>query len=161
RDALMDDEGRTILWMLLGLSGFVLLIACANLANLQLARATAAAKEFAIRAALGASRARLIWQQLVECLLLSITGGGLGLLLALWINNALSASIRISDEIGGLAMPINSSVLLVTIGASLATGILFGIVPAWLASRTDVVTALKSQSRGSTSGRGHHRTRQA
>ncbi|HET7536026.1 MAG TPA: ABC transporter permease [Candidatus Didemnitutus sp.] len=160
REALMDNDSRTILWMLLGLSGFVLLIACANLANLQLARATAAAKEFAIRAALGASRGRLIWQQLMECMLLSVTGGALGILLALWVNNALSASIRISDEIGGLALPINGTVLAVTMLASLATGVLFGIVPAWFASRTDVVTALKSQSRGSTVGRGHHRMRQ-
>ncbi len=160
REALMDNDSRTILWMLLGLSGFVLLIACANLANLQLARATAAVKEFAIRTALGASRSRLIWQQLVECMVLSVAGGALGLLLALWVNRALSATIRISDEIGGLALPIDGTVLLVTMAASLLTGVLFGIVPAWFASRTDVVSALKSQSRGSTSGRGHHRMRQ-
>jgi putative ABC transport system permease protein len=161
RDANMDNEGRVILWMLVGLSGFVLLIACANLANLQLARSTAAVREFAIRAALGASRTRLIWQQLLECLLLSGAGGALGILLAIWINRVLSASIRISQESGGLALPLDGSVLTVTLLAALLTGILFGIVPAWLSSRADVVSALKSQSRGSTSGRGHHRMRQA
>jgi putative ABC transport system permease protein len=160
-EALMDDESRKIIWMLLGLSGFVLLIACANLANLQLARATTAVREFAIRAALGASRARLIGQQLTECLVLSLTGGGLGILLALWINNWLTASIRIAGESGGLPLTLNPTILLVTLAAALLTGILFGIVPAWFASRADVVSSLKSQSRGSTSGRGQHRMRQA
>lgn len=160
-ESLMDDESRKISWMLLSLSGFVLLIACANLANLQLARATVSVREFAIRAALGASRSRLIVQQLTECLILSITGGGLGLLVALWVNSLLEANIRIGDKPGGMQIPIDSGVLLATIAASVLTGIIFGIVPAWLASRTDVVTALKSSSRGSTSGRGHHRMRHA
>ena len=160
-EAQMDDEGRQILWMLLGLSGFVLLIACANLANLQLARATSAVREFAIRAALGASRAALIRQQLTECVLLSVTGGGFGLLLALWMNQALSTAIRIGDNTGVLQMPLDGKVLLVTFSVAVLTGMIFGIVPAWMSSRTDVVTALKSQSRGSTSGRGHHRMRQA
>jgi len=160
-EAIMDDESRKISWMLLSLSGFVLLIACANLANLQLARATVSVREFAIRAALGASRSRLIVQQLTECLMLSLTGGGLGLLVALWVNSLLEANIRIGDKPGGMQLPIDSGVLLATIAASLLTGIIFGIVPAWLASRTDVVTALKSSSRGSTSGRGHHRMRHA
>jgi predicted permease len=155
-EALMDDESRKISWMLLSLSGFVLLIACANLANLQLARATVSVRDFAIRAALGASRARLIGQQLTECLLLSLVGGGLGLLLALWINSLLEANIRIGDKGGGMQLPIDGSVLLATAAAAILTGILFGIVPAWLASRTDVVGTLKAQSRGSTSGRGHH-----
>ncbi len=160
-EALMDTESRKISWMLVSLSGFVLLIACANLANLQLARATTSVREFAIRAALGASRGRLIVQQLTECLLLSVTGGGLGLLVALWVNSLLEANIRIGDKPGGMQLPIDGSVLAVTIVVSVLTGVIFGIVPAWLASRTDVVTALKSSSRGSTSGRGQHRIRHA
>lgn len=160
-EALMDGESRKISWMLLSLSGFVLLIACANLANLQLARATVSVREFAIRAALGASRARLVGQQLTECLLLSVVGGGLGILLALWINSLLEASIRLGDKAGGMQLPIDGPVLLLTIAASLLTGIVFGIVPAWLASRTDVVGTLKSQGRGTTSARGHHRLRHA
>lgn len=160
-EAIMDDESRKISWMLLSLSGFVLLIACANLANLQLARATVSLREFAIRAALGASRGRLIVQQLTECLMLSVVGGGLGLLVALWINSLLEASIRIGDKVGTFQLPIDRNVLLLTVAASVLTGIIFGIVPAWLASRTDVVTALKSSSRGSSSSRSHHRVRHA
>jgi putative ABC transport system permease protein len=160
-EAQMDDEGRHILWMLLGLSGFVLLIACANLANLQLARATTAMRDFAIRAALGASRARLIRQQLTECVLLSLAGGGLGVIFALWINRALSVMISIGGEPGGLDLAVDSRILLVTFAVATVTGVIFGIIPAWLSSRADVVSALKSQSRGSTSGRGQHRMRQA
>lgn len=160
-EAIMDDESRKISWMLLSLSGFVLLIACANLANLQLARATVSMREFAIRAALGASRSRLILQQLTECLILSVFGGGLGILVALWVNSLLEANIRIGDKVGTFQLPIDGNVLLLTVAASVLTGVIFGIVPAWLASRTDVVGALKSQSRGSTSGRGQHRMRHA
>src|SRR6478736_5994 len=145
-EAQMDDEGRSIVYMLLGLSGFVLLLACANLANLQLARATSAMRDFAIRAALGASRARLIGQQLTECLLLALGGGALGLLFGWSINRVLSAMISIGDEPGGLNLPIDGKILLIAFLVAAATGIIFGIVPAWLSSRTDVVTALKSQS---------------
>jgi len=160
-EAQMDDEGRSIVYMLLGLSGFVLLLACANLANLQLARATAAMRDFAIRAALGASRARLIAQQLTECVLLSLAGGGVGLFIGWSINRMLSAMISIGQEPGGLDLPIDTNILLIAFAVAAATGVIFGIVPAWLSSRTDVVTALKSQSRGSTTGRSHHRMRQA
>lgn len=160
-EALMDDESRRIVWMLLGLSGFVLLIACANLANLQLARATVAMRELAIRTALGASRSRLIRQQLTESLLIAAVGGVFGLGLALAINRTLSADILINGEANVLALPINLTVLTVTALVSLLTGIIFGIVPAWLSSRASVVESLKSQSRGSTGGRGQHRMRQA
>ncbi len=161
REAQMDDDSRHILWMLLGLSGFVLLIACANLANLQLARATTAMRDFAIRAALGASRANLIRQQLTESVLLSLGGGALGVLFALWVNHVLTAMIMIAGEPGGLDLPIDGGILGVTFAIAAVTGLIFGIVPALLSSRADVVTALKSQSRGSTSGRGQHRMRQA
>ena len=160
-EAQMDDESRHIVWMLLGLSGFVLLIACANLANLQLARATTAMRDFAIRAALGASRARLIRQQLTESVLLSLAGGALGVLLALWVNRVLTNMISIGGQPGGLDMTLDGRILLVTFVIAALTGLVFGIVPAWLSSRADVVSALKSQSRGSTSGRGQHRMRQA
>lgn len=160
-EAQMDNTGRQILTMLLGLSGFVLLIACANLANLQLARATNAAHEFAIRTALGASRAALIRRQLIECVLVSVAGGSLGVAFALWINRMLSSSINIAGEPNGLTLPLDGRILLATFVVALLTGVIFGIVPAWLSSRTDVVSALKSQSRGSTTGRGHHRMRQS
>jgi predicted permease len=160
-EAQMDDEGRHIIWMLLGLAGFVLLIACANLANLQLARATVGMRVFAIRAALGASRAQLIRQQLTESVLLSLGGGALGIVMALWLNHVLSAMITIADEPGSLNLGLDGRILLFTFVLASLTGVIFGLVPAWLSSRTDVVTSLKSQSRGSTSGRGQHRMRQA
>ena len=84
--AAMDSTGTVIVWLLQGLAGAVLLIACANLANLQLARATAGAKDLAIRTALGASRGRLIVHQLTECLILALGGGLAGLLVAAWVN---------------------------------------------------------------------------
>jgi len=156
----MDDVGRNISWMLLGLAGFVLLICCANLANLQLARATASAREFAIRAALGASRIRLVVQQLTECILLSIGGGLLGVTVALWINNLLERSILI-DGARGLDLSLDLKILSLTLLIALLTGILFGVVPALFASRSDVNATLKSQSRGATSGRGHNLMRHA
>ncbi|MBE2213180.1 MAG: ABC transporter permease [Opitutaceae bacterium] len=160
QQATMDSTGKFFTWMLYGLSAFVLLIACANLANLQLARATAGAKDLAIRSALGASRSRLIVHQLTECLMLSFAGGGLGLMLAMWINDVLGSNIRIGLR-DGLALEMNVPIILATVLASLVAGLVFGLVPAWLASRTDVVTSLKQESRGSTAGRGHHFARQA
>jgi putative ABC transport system permease protein len=158
--AIMDDVSRGISWMLLGLSGFVLLIACANLANLQLARATAAMREFAIRAALGASRGRLIAEQLVECVVLSVAGGVLGVVVALWGNNLLETSLLI-DGARGFNLTMDGSILAVALLVSLLTGVFFGIVPALFVSRSDVNSTLKQQSRGSTGGRGQHRMRNA
>jgi len=156
-EALVDHLGRRISWMLLGLSGFVLLIACANLANLQLARATTRLRELAIRAALGASRARLIAQQLTESLVVSLLGGALGLFLAFGVNRFLEQAY----VFGGLDLSLDAPILGLTLGVSLLTGVVFGLVPAWLASRTDLNSVLKQQSRGSTGSRGHHRLRQA
>ncbi len=153
QDSTMDEAGRFYVWLLYGLSAFVLLIACANLANLQLARATANAKDLAVRSALGASRARLIGHQLTESLMLSLAGGALGLLVAGWINQILGNSIRLGSHMG-LDLPINTPVLVITLVVSLLAGIVFGLLPAWFASRTDIVTILKQQSRGTTSG--HH-----
>lgn len=159
-ESLIDNDSRSFIWMLYGLTGFVLLIACANLANLQLARATRNAKDLAIRSAMGASRARLVGHQMAEALLLSIVGGGLGIATAYVANDIIGNSIRIGDS-GGLAMPIDGRVLAVAVAVSLLTGMLFGLLPALLASRTDVVTTLKQQSRGSTSGKGQNRARHA
>jgi predicted permease len=156
----MDSIGVAISWTLLGLSGFVLLIACANLANLQLARATASLRDFAIRAALGASRRRLIIQQLTESVVLSLVGGGLGFVVALWINGALERTILIGGE-ASLKIPIDRGVLATTFGVALIVGLVFGLAPALFASRVDVNHALKSQSRGSTSNRSHNRLRHA
>ena len=133
---------RTALQILLVAVGVVLLIACANVANLLLARAAARRKEFALRAALGASRLRLVRQLLVESLLLSLMGGALGLLFAWWAMVPLS---RVAHDtvprIGTLSL--NAKVLVFNLAASFATGILFGIAPALRFSKTQLQETLK------------------
>ncbi|MEO5821864.1 MAG: ABC transporter permease [Vicinamibacteraceae bacterium] len=152
-----DPTIRLLSWFAMGLAGCVLLIACANLANLQLARNVGRARDFALHAALGASRMRVIRQSLVESVLLGVTGGGLGLLVAAWTTDALGSRVDIAGQVG-LAMPLDRTVLAFTAGASVLTGVVFGILPAWLASRGDVNETLKQGGRGSTS-RAHHRLR--
>lgn len=159
-DAAMDDVGRALSWTLLGLSGFVLLIACANLANLQIARITGALRDFAIRAALGASRRTLVVQQIVESVVLAAGGGALGLAVAWWVNRRLEQSIRIDGD-GGFSAPLEPATLAAAGLIALFTGVVFGIVPALYASRADVNSLLKAQARGSTTGRGHRRMRHA
>ncbi|HEX3249384.1 MAG TPA: ABC transporter permease [Pyrinomonadaceae bacterium] len=142
---------RRALWVIFGAVGFVLLIACANIANLLLARATARKKEMAIRTAVGASRWRIARQLLTESVLLSLVGGGIGLILARWgIDLILYVSpnaIPRSREIG-----LDWTVLAFTIGVSFLTGILFGLIPAIQAGEVDVHETLKETGRG-TSGR--------
>ncbi len=142
---LVVGDSRALLWVLLGAVSFVLLIACANVANLLLARATSRQKEMAIRAALGASRWRIIRQLLAESLLLSLAGGVVGLLIAMWSADALIAlqpgGIPRLDEVG-----IDARVLGFTLGVSILTGILFGLAPAIQVSKPDVATAIKEGS---------------
>ena len=153
-DSIVGDVRHSLLIML-GAVGLVLLIACANVANLLLVRATGRRREFAIRAALGASRARIIRQLLTESLLLSLTGGILGLALGYAGVHALLALSpaglpRIGDD--GSLMGLDWRVLAFTLLASLVTGILFGLVPAFTASRVDLNTTLKESSSRSGSG---------
>src|SRR5262245_22993513 len=150
------DVGRNIAQFALGLSGFVLLIACVNLANLQMTRTTGRAREYAIRAALGAQRSRLMRQLLTESLLLALLGGALGLLLAVWVSALLGRRLDI-----GVAVPLDSTVMGFTTLITLLTGLAFGTVPAWLGSRTDVNEALKQSSRGTTAHGSHNCLRHA
>ncbi|MEO6994857.1 MAG: ABC transporter permease [Lacunisphaera sp.] len=154
----LGANGKNITFMLLGLSGFVLLIACANLANLLLARAVSRAREFAIRAALGASRAQLIKPLVMECTLLSIGGGALAILVSTWTSDWMAN--RLSNDGASLDFSPDWRVLAFAFGVSLATGLLFGVAPAWLVSRVRVNDTLKSGTRGSTGDRSQHRFRQ-
>lgn len=155
-----DDAGGQLTWLIGALAGFVLLIACANLANLQFARHAARAREQAIRAALGASRWTLIRAVLVESVLLAVGGGALGLLVALWSNDILSSRFAASG-LPGLAIVLDWRALAFTFAASLATGVAFGALPAWFSSRPDLNDALKAGARGSTASRSQHRLRHA
>jgi putative ABC transport system permease protein len=147
-------EVKPSLLALLGAVGFVLLIACANVANLLLARSAARQKEIAIRAAMGASRGRVLRQMLTESILLSAIGGVAGLVLSIWLTDLLMSMLPEGasrlEQIG-----IDYRVLTFALGVSALTGILFGIVPALQASKLDVTSALKE---GGRSGEGHRRT---
>lgn len=156
----VSDLSRRISWLCMGLSSFVLLIACANLANLQLARTADRLHEHALRIALGASRMQLIRQFLVESVLLSMLGGVAGVLVALWATRLIGSEIVISD-VAGFDLPIDLRVLSFSAAVAVATGIAFGTVPALVSSRADVGSSLKQSGRGATGGLPSHRLRKA
>jgi predicted permease len=149
---------KPLLLILLGAVALVLLIACANLATMLLARASAREREMAIRIAVGASRARLLRQGLTESVVLAIFGGAVGVLFAIW-------AIDLVKMLGTQTIPrlsevrIDGTVLLVTLAIAIGTGLIFGLVPALASGKPDLTEALKEGGRGSTSSRRHNRLR--
>ena len=155
--SMSDSIGRTVMWFTFGLAGLVLLIACANLANLQLVRTAARARELAVRAALGAGRLRLLRHSLTESLIVALLGGVISLAIAIFGVRFISS--RMFVDLPGANVQLDYKVFGFALLISVVTGVLFGTVPAWLASRADVNLALRENSRGSTAGRSQHRLR--
>src|SRR6185295_2701071 len=155
--SMSDDIGRTVMWFTFGLAGFVLLIACANLANLQLVRTAARSRELAVRAALGAGRWRLLRHSFTESILVALIGGIISLGVAFGAIRFIS--VGMFNDLPGASVRLDYKVFGFALLCSLLTGVLFGTVPAWLASRADVNLALRENSRGSTAGRSQHRMR--
>jgi putative ABC transport system permease protein len=156
----LTAEHRRGLWILFGAVGCVLLIACANVANLLLVRAAGRSREFAVRAALGASPGQLMRQLLAENLLLALAGGVSGCLVALWSVEALLA-LSPADLPGAEQIGVNGRVLAFTLLLTMLTSVLFGLAPAWRASRVDLVSGLRDGARTASESRGGRRLRDA
>jgi len=157
--SIQDSGSETALAFLMAAVGFVLLIACANLANLMLARNSARRREFSLRAVMGASRIRLARQLLTESVLLSLVGGSLGIAFALGGLRLILSQFNWNEDAVAMAREVvmNTHVLVFSIAASLLAALLFGLAPALQVSRRDFSGQLKEGGRGSTAGRERHR----
>lgn len=160
RTTLQRDSGTplTALFMMVAL---VLLIACTNVANLLMAQGSARQREFAIRSALGASRGRMFRQLVAESFLCAVAGGALGLLLGAWLMDILIPAVGTDAAIKGLSARLDLNVLAFAAGATLLSGLLFALIPAWKVTRTGVTQTLKDQGATSSLGMSHVRFRKA
>jgi putative ABC transport system permease protein len=157
----VNETGERVAWLTMGLALFVLVCACFNLAGVQLARLATRSQSYAIRVALGAGRGRLIREMLAESMLLSVVGGGLGLLVAQWCTRLLAPRMVFGSARVGVGIPVelDPRVLLFALALVAVTGLLVGTVPAWLSSQRAVADGLRRGARGSTD-RAHPRLRQ-
>ncbi len=156
----MNGVTRSLLWLMTALSVTMLLIACANLASLQVARALGRAREFAVRAALGGNRLQLMVPLVTESMLLALVGGIGGIFVGQWTSDIIGSLLIINGE-AGFAVPLDARVLFFALGASVFSGLAFGLAPAWLAARATAGEVLKDGARGSTTGRSHRRLKNA
>jgi putative ABC transport system permease protein len=158
RTTLQRDSGPA-LKALFGMVALVLLISCTNVANLLLAKAAARQREFAIRSALGATPARMMRQLLVESCLCALGGGALGLIFAAWVMNILTGAVVSEAGMEGITARVDGSVLGFTAAAAAVSALLFGLIPAWRATRTGVSQMIKDQGSTTSVGPGHVRFR--
>jgi putative ABC transport system permease protein len=155
----VGSSSRTILWLTTGISAIMLLIACANLASLQLARAFGRSHEFAVRSALGGSGWHLVMPAVAENLILCAAGGTMALFVAAWSNSAIGRLTGVSGQLG-LEIPIDWRVLAFTAAVSMASGIACGAAPAWFCGRVRAGSALQAGSRTATGSRGQQKLKQ-
>ena len=158
RTTLQRDSGPALL-ALFAMVALVLLIACTNVANLLLAKAATRQREFAIRSALGATRGRMMRQLLVESMLCALGGGVLGLIFGAWTMNILSQAVVSLSGVQGIAAQMDGSVFRFAAAATMVSALLFGLIPAWRATRTGVSQMLKDQGSTTSAGPGHVRFR--
>ena len=154
RTTLQSDSGQPLIALFV-MVALVLLIACTNVANLLLAQGAARQRELAIRAAMGASRGRMIQQLLAESLLCALAGGAAGLLIGAWLMNLLTPIVASNLSVKGLSTSLDQGVLGFAAGATLISGVFFGLLPAWRVTRTAVAQTLKDQATTTSAGASH------
>jgi putative ABC transport system permease protein len=160
-DRFIGDQTRQSLYLLLAAVGAVLLIGCANLANLTLARNAARSRDIAVRSALGAGRMRLIWQMITESVVIALLGGAAGIALGYGLMRAIKLAMPRFTLPAEVDVQMDWRVLVFTLAVAVLTGVLFGVAPAIQATRGGTTAALKDGGRGSTHGAARHRLRNA